>query len=270
MGRLQGKSAFLTGAGAGIARATARAYAREGAAVAIIDIDRAAGAGAEREIRAAGGEALFIATDVTQDEAVRRAVDATVARFGRLDVIMNCAGGSLQEDAPVHEMDLDVWHRTINLNLLHPFLSCRHGIPHLIRAGGGSIINITSHLGLMGSIKPAYAATKGGIISFTRTLAAQYVQHNIRANAIAPGSIRTERQIKRYENKDFMLADRPGRAARERMAAHKLYPFSRGEPGDIAEIAVFLASDESRMLTGTTIAADGGRSSYLRFLAEDD
>jgi NAD(P)-dependent dehydrogenase (short-subunit alcohol dehydrogenase family) len=122
----------------------------------------------------------------------------------------------------------------------------------------------------MGSVKPAYAATKGGIISFTRTLAAQYVQHNIRANAVAPGSIRTERQIKRYENKDYLLAEKPGPAARARMVAQKLYPYSKGDPGDIAEIAVFLASDESRMITGTTIAADGGRSSYLRFYTEDD
>jgi NAD(P)-dependent dehydrogenase (short-subunit alcohol dehydrogenase family) len=162
-------------------------------------------------------------------------------------------------------MDLEVWHRTIAVNLLHPFLSCRHGIPHLMKAGGGSIINVTSHLGLIGSVKPAYAATKGGIISFTKTLAAQYVEYGIRANAIAPGSIRTERQIKRYENKDYLFAEKPGPAARARMAAQKLYPFSKGEPGDIAAIAVFLGSDESRMLTGTTIAADGGRSSYLRF-----
>ena len=270
MGRLTGKVAFLTGAGAGIAKATAKAYVKEGAKVAIVELNRETGQVAEREIREAGGEAVFIETDVTKDDSVKRAVEATVARFGRLDVIMNCAGGSLQEDAPVHEMDLDVWQRTIALNLLHPFLSCRHGIPHLIKAGGGSIINITSHIGLMGSIKPAYAATKGGIISFTRTLAAQYVQYGIRANAIAPGSIRTERQIKRYENKDFMLAEKPGLAARERMAAQKLYPYSLGEPGDIAAIVVFLASDESRMLTGTTIAADGGRSSYLKFsIAED-
>lgn len=270
MGRLTGKVAFLTGAGAGIAKATAKAYVREGAKVAIIEINRETGRAAERELCEAGGEAVFVETDVTQDDSVRRAVEATVAGFGRLDVIMNCAGGSLQEDVPVHEMDLDVWHRTIALNLLHPFLSCRHGIPHLMKAGGGSIINVTSHLGLMGSIRPAYAATKGGIISFTRTLAAQYVQYGIRANAIAPGSIRTERQIKRYENKDFMLAEKPGSAARDRMIAHKLYPYSLGEPGDIAAIAVFLASDESRMLTGTTIAADGGRSSYLKFSAAED
>jgi len=270
MKRLDNKVAFITGAGAGIARASALAFCREGAKVAIIELNAETGRATERDVRAAGGEALFIETDVTQDDSVRRAVAATVAKFGKLNVIMNCAGGSLEEDVPVHQMDLKVWHHTINLNLLHPFLTCRHGIPHLVQAGGGSIVNVTSHLGLMGSVKPAYAATKGGIISFTKTLAAQYVQHHIRANAVAPGSIRTERQIKRYENRDYMLVEKPGPAARARMVAQKLYPYSKGDPGDIAEIAVFLASDESRMLTGTTIAADGGRSSYLRFDAGDD
>ena len=264
MERLKDKVAFLTGAGAGIAKATAKAYAAEGARVAIIELNREAGAAAERDIRAAGGEAIFIETDVINDDSMKHAMQATIAHFGRLDVIFNCAGGSLQEDVPVHEMDLAVWHHTVNLNLLHPFLSCRHGIPHMITAGGGAIINVTSHLGLMGSMKPAYAATKGGIISFTKTLAAQYVQYGIRANAIAPGSIRTERQIRRYENKDWLLAEKPSAAARARMAMQKLYPFSHGNPEDIAAIAVFLASNESRMLTGTTLAADGGRSSYLK------
>lgn len=270
MGRLDGKVAFLTGAGAGIAKASALAFAREGAQVAIIELNAQTGQAAEREVRAAGGDALFIETDVTDDASVKRAVGATVARYGRLDVLLNCAGGSLQEDVPVHEMDLEVWHRTVALNLLHPFLTCRHAIPHMMKAGGGSIINMTSHLGLMGSMKPAYAATKGGIISFTRTLAAQYAGYGIRANGIAPGSVRTERQIKRWENPAWMLAEKPTPAARERMVVQKLYPFSAGEPGDIAAIAVFLASDESRMLTGTTIAADGGRSSYLKVYAGDD
>ena len=270
MGKLDGKIAFLTGAGAGIAKASALLFAREGARVAIADINAEAGRAAEAEVRRAGGEALYLETDVTQDESVKRAIDATVARFGRLDALMNCAGGSLQEDVPVHEMDLAVWQRTIALNLLHPFLVCRHGIPHMMRAGGGSIVNVTSHLGLMGSVKPAYAATKGGIISFTKTLAAQYVEHRIRANAIAPGSVRTERQIKRYENKDWMQAEKPSAAARERMIAQKLYPYSVSEPSDIAAIALFLACDDSCALTGTTIAADGGRSSYLRFYTGEE
>ena len=270
MGRLDGKIAFITGAGAGIAKASALAFAREGAGIAIVEINVDAGRAAEKQVREAGGEALFIETDVTQDESVKRAIDAAATRFGRLDVLMNCAGGSLQEDVPVHQMDLTVWQRTIAVNLLHPFLVCRHGIPHLMKAGGGSIINLTSHLGLTGSIKPAYAATKGGIVSFTKTLAAQYAPHGIRANAIAPGSVRTERQIKRYENKEWMQAEKPSAAARERMIAQKLYPFSVSEPADVAAIALFLASDESRMLTGTTIAADGGRSSYLKFYTGED
>ena len=270
MGRLDGKVAFLTGAGAGIAKATALAFAREGAKVAIAEINAEAGRNAERDVRTAGGDAVFIETDVTRDDSVKRAIDATVARFGRLDAMMNCAGGSQQEDVQVHEMDLDVWQRTIALNLLHPFLCCRHGIPHMIRAGGGSIINLASHLGLMGSEKPAYAAAKGGIVSFTRTLAAQYVDYGIRANAIAPGTVRTERSINRWENKSWILAEKPSAAARVRMAKQKLYPFSVGEPGDIASIALFLASDESRMITGTTIAADGGRSAYLKVYASDE
>ncbi len=270
MPKLKDKVAFLTGAGAGIAKATAKLFVAEGAKVAIIELNREAGEAVEKEIRAAGGDAIFIETDVTQDDSMKRAMDATIAQFGRLDIIFNCAGGSLQEDVPVHEMDIAVWHRTINLNLLHPFLSCRHGIPHLMKAGGGTIVNVTSHLGLMGSMKPAYAATKGGIISFTKTLAAQYVQHNIRANAIAPGSIRTERQIKRYENKEWMNAEKLSPAARARQIAQKLYPFSHGSSEDIAAIALFLASDDSRMLTGTTLAADGGRSSYLKIYAEDE
>ena len=269
MARLDDKVVLLTGAGAGIAKATAKACAREGARVALLEIDRAAGERAEQEVREGGSEALFIATDVTQDASVRDAVDATLRRFGRLDVLFNCAGGSLQEDVPVHEMDLEIWNRTIALNLLHPFLVCRHGIPHMMKAGRGSIVNVTSHLGLMGSQKPAYAACKGGIVSFTKTLAAQYVQYGIRANAIAPGSVRTERQIKRYENKTFLGEDKPTRQALERARLQQLYPFSKGEPEDIAAIAVFLASDESRMLTGTTIAADGGRSSYLKVYADE-
>jgi NAD(P)-dependent dehydrogenase (short-subunit alcohol dehydrogenase family) len=265
-GKLEGRVVFLTGAGAGIAKATARACVREGAKVAIVEINTEAGERAEREIRESGGEALFVETDVTQEGSVRRAVDLTVERFGRLDVLFNCAGGSLQEDVPVHEMSLDVWQRTIALNLLHPFLACRYGIPHMMKARRGSIVNVSSHLGLTGSVKPAYAASKGGLISFTKTLAAEYSQYGIRANAIGVGSVRTERQIARYEGKDF--AQQQGFAARERAALQKLYPFSRGEPEHIAAIAVFLASDDSYMINGTTIAADGGRSSYLKVAAE--
>jgi NAD(P)-dependent dehydrogenase (short-subunit alcohol dehydrogenase family) len=267
VGKLDGQVAFLTGAGAGIAKATAKRFVREGAKVVLAEISRDAGSRAEREIREAGGEALFVETDVTQDEAVRRAIDAAMERFGRLDVLFNCAGGSAQDDHPVHEMDLGVWQRTVALNLLHPFLVCRHGLPHMMQARRGVVINISSHLGLTGSLKPAYAACKGGLVAFTKTLAAQYAQHGIRANAIGVGTVRTERQIARYETSGFV--EQQGAAARERAALQKLYPFSRGEPEHVASIALFLACEDSRMLNGTTIAADGGRSSYLKVYVEE-
>jgi NAD(P)-dependent dehydrogenase (short-subunit alcohol dehydrogenase family) len=269
MARMEGKVAFITGAGAGIAKASALAFAREGAKVAIVELNRETGRATQDAVNASGGEALFIETDVTDDESVKRAVAAALARFGKLNVLMNCAGGSLQEDVPVHEMDLGVWQRTITLNLLHPFLVCRHAIPHLMKAGGGSIINFGSWVGQIGTYKPAYAAAKGGIAAFTKSLAWHYSEYGIRANAIAPGVVRTERSIKRWENKDWMLAEEPTPAAKARMLTQKLYPFSLGEPQDIAAIAVFLASDESRMITGVTIAADGGRSSYLKVYAEE-
>jgi NAD(P)-dependent dehydrogenase (short-subunit alcohol dehydrogenase family) len=267
MARLEGKVAFLTGGGAGIAKVSALEFVKEGASVAIVDINEEVGRRAEREIEAAGGEVLFLAADVTQETAVKQAIDATVAKFGKLDVLVNCAGGSVLEDAPVHEMSLDIWHKTITLNLLHPFLVCKHGIPHLIKAGGGSIVNFSSMVGMTGMYRPAYAAAKGGIMSFTKTLAAQYAQHGIRANAVGPGSVRTERHLKRYDNKEWLRNDKPTGAVLERKIAQQLYPFSVGDPIDIAHIVVFLASDESRMLTGTTIAADGGRSAYLKVYA---
>lgn len=267
MKKLSNKVMLLTGAGAGIARATAEICASAGAAVAILDINVQSGKAVADQICSNGNKALFIETDVTKDESVKSAVAYIIKEFGRLDIIFNCAGGSSTEDHSVHKMSLEVWHQTINLNLLHPFLTCRHGIPHIIKSGGGSIINVTSHLGLIGSVKPAYAATKGGIVSFTKTLAAQYSEYGIRANAIAPGTVRTERNINRYEKN---TVSKDSHAYKEREAFKKLYPFATGEPEDIANIALFLASDDSKMLTGTTIAADGGRSNYLKVLANHD
>lgn len=263
MGKFGGKVAFITGAGAGIAKASALAFAREGARVALVEINEESGRRTEQDVRAQGGEALFVKTDVTDIESVKCAVDQAVARFGRLDVLVNCAGGSLQEDVPVHDMDLQVWQKTIALNLLHPFLCCKYGIPHLIKAGGGAIINFASTLGLVGSQKPAYAAAKGGIVAFTRTLAAHYAHHGIRANAIAPGLVLSERQIKRWQDPSAPLT--PARRSQDTLK--ELYPFSVGEPAHIASLVVYLASDDARMITGTTIAADGGKSSYLKVMS---
>lgn len=261
MGRLEGKVATITGSGSGIARAAVNIFAREGAKVGILELNVELGKACEAEIRAAGFEATFIQTDVTKDASVKAGIDAIAAKYGKLNVLFNCAGGSIAEDNKVTEVDLSVWDFTMNLDLKGPFLCCRHGIPHLIKAGGGAIVNVSSAAALQGSF-PAmvYSAAKGGIISFTRSLAGQYFRDNIRANAICPGVIMTDRVKSRFG------ANLQGANSDQSKAISALgmsrYPFGVGEPEDIANIALFLASDESRMINGASVAAEGGMSAY--------
>jgi NAD(P)-dependent dehydrogenase (short-subunit alcohol dehydrogenase family) len=260
MKRLDGKVAFITGAGAGIARAAARMFSREGAGVAIIEIDIGLGRATEAMVREAGGNALFIRTDVTDEDSVKQAVSATVQHFGRLDVLYNCAGGSNVKDGSVTGFDPAVWDETMRLDVLGPMLCCRHALPRIIEAGGGSVINMSSGAALRGSSPShVYTAAKGAILSLTRAIAGTYAKHNIRANAICAGRIQTERITRRYGT-----ADAPGPVVDLQNAAKRSeeYPFWVGQPEDIAHIALFLASEESRMITGASIPADGGRSAY--------
>ena len=256
MGQLEGKVAFISGAGSGIARAAALLFAREGAKVVIAEIKPDLGRASERMVREAGGEASFVETDVTKEGSVKSAVDQAVARYGKLNVLYNCAGGSIPEDEPVTDVDMSVWEHTMSLDLLGTFLCCRHGIPEMIKAGGGSIVNMSSGAALRGSYKGhVYSAAKGAILSFTKVLAGRYARNNIRANAICPGLTVTDRVIR-------MFGD-PRKSPDSAMAAGlRNYPFSVGDPEDIANVALFLASDKSRMITGATIAADGGSSAY--------
>ncbi len=259
-GRLAGKVALITGAGAGIARASARIFAREGARVVIAELDAASGRAAEAELRAAGGEALFVETDVTQEESVARAVAAAVSRFGALQVLFNCAGGSLPTDAPVTEVDLDVFEQTLGLNLRGTFLCCRHAIPEIVRAGGGSVVNTSSIAALRGDHPlHAYAAAKGAILSLTRALAGRYSRQGVRVNAICPGLVMTERLRKRMGGTREAVEASIRASGGMSIADH---PFSIGEPEDIANVALFLASDESRMINAATISAEGGLSAY--------
>ncbi|MBI3042205.1 MAG: SDR family oxidoreductase [Betaproteobacteria bacterium] len=260
MGRLEGKVAFITGAGSGIARAAARLFAREGARVAIAELKPDLGRATERIVRETGGDGFFIEIDVTREESVRSALATAVERCGRLDVLYNCAGGSITQDSLVTDVDLKVWEHTMMLDLLGPILCCRHGIPEIIKSGGGAVINMSSGAALRGS-SPShiYTSAKGAILSLTRALAGAYAKQNIRVNAICAGRILTER-IKRNYGADGgtgLVVDRQNAAGRA-----KEYPFWVGEPEDIANIALFLASDESRMITGASIPADGGRSAY--------
>ena len=251
MKRLDGKVAFITGGGDGIGRAAALLFAREGARVAIADINAALG---RETAKAAGESAFFVETDVTREESVRAAVDAAVARFGKLDTLFNCAGGSLPADKPVTELDLSVFEHTIGLDLKGTMLACKHAIPKIVAAGGGTVINMSSGAALRGA-NPAsvYSAAKGAIVSLTRSMAGTYAKDRVRVNCICAGRIETPRVRRIYPH---------GADPQDAKVQVKTYPFWVGQPEDIANIALFLASEESRMITGAAIAADGGRSAY--------
>ena len=260
MRRLEGRVAFLVGGGAGIAKACALMLAREGARIIVADINARTGQATADEVNAQGGEAMFVKMDVTSDKSVVAAVAAGVAKFRKIDTLFNSAGGSLPEDSPIPEVDMAVWDRTMVLDVKGTMLACRHVIPQIVAAGGGAVVNMSSGAGLRGA-NPAhvYTAAKGAIISLTRALAGTYARNNIRVNCICAGRTNTERVRATYG-----MPGKPGSAPDRQNVTEQLktYPFWMGEPEDIASVALFLASDESRMITGAAIPADGGRSAY--------
>jgi NAD(P)-dependent dehydrogenase (short-subunit alcohol dehydrogenase family) len=247
MARLEGKTAFITGSGSGIGRAAALLFARDGAAIAVAEISEAAGTETVELIRAAGGTADFLHVDVTDEDSVSEAIRQTVARRGRLDILYNNAGGSSDADGTVTEVSVAEFWRTMRVEVFGTFFVCRFGIPELIKAGGGAIINTSSTTALRGVPRMhAYSTAKGGIISMTRTMAIDYAEYGIRVNAIAPGGIRTARVAKR-------LAGSAHAAATQ--GAHLL---GIGTAEDAAKVALFLASDEAGYMTGELLVVDGG------------
>jgi NAD(P)-dependent dehydrogenase (short-subunit alcohol dehydrogenase family) len=249
MGRLDGKVAFITGSGSGIGRAGASLFAREGAKVVVADISREGGERTVALIRDLGGDSTFIHTDVTDPPSVAGAIAQTVAAYGKLNVLYNDAGGSTAEDGAVTDVSIEEFWRTIRVDLYGTFLCCKYGIPELIKAGGGSVINTTSYVALAGiKGRDAYTAAKGGVLSITRSMAANYGKHKVRVNAIAPGATLTDRVRKFLEN-DPRLA---------KMESNHL--LGMGEPEDVARMALFLASDESRIITGAVFPVDSGWS----------
>jgi len=255
--RLAARVALITGGAAGIGRAVAMLFVREGSHVVIADIDERAGAALAGTL---GRASLFVRTDVTDEASVQAVVAKSEQHFGKLDILFNCAGGSVAGDAPLGKVDVEsVWDKTMRLDLRGTMLCCHHAIPAIVRAGGGAVINMSSGAALRGA-SPAhiYSAAKGGVLALTRALAGSYARNNVRVNAICAGRILTERILSRYGTPD---APKPAedQQADERV---KEYPFWVGTPEDIATIALFLASEESRMITGAAIPADGGRSAY--------
>jgi NAD(P)-dependent dehydrogenase (short-subunit alcohol dehydrogenase family) len=244
MPRLADKIAFITGAGSGIGRATAVLFAGEGAKVAIAELDVASG---EETAHLAGNGAIAIPTDVTELDSLERAIRAAVGHFGRLDILHNNAGGSTARDDTAVDAPLDEFWRAIKLDLYGTFLGCRFGIPELVKAGGGSVINMSSNVALMGVPgRDCYTAAKGGVSAITRSLAVAYAPQKVRVNAIAPSATMTER-VKQ------LVA---GNAALTKLADSHLLGLI--EPEDIAHMALYLASDESRMVTGQVLPVDSG------------
>lgn len=245
--RLTGKVAFITGATGGIGSVAAAMFAAQGAAVALAGRREAEGEALAQELRDKGARAIFLRTDVTQDDNVKASLQTCVDHFGALHVLYNNAGGSSARDGKVTQTPADVFWHTISLDLFGTWLCCHHGIPHLIASGGGSVINTASIMGAMGvPNRDAYSASKGGVISLTRAMAVEYAAQNVRVNVIIPGAVATERVRKFFETEPHLDAQR------------KAYLLGLAEAEDVAHAAIYLASDESKRTTGQSLGVDSG------------
>lgn len=247
--RLEGRVALITGAANGIGREAALLFAREGASVTVVDMQDDAGNATVRDIEAAGGAALYVHADVSSAADCEQMVAATEERFGKIDVLFNNAGIMIGDDGDAVSTEEAVWDKTMAVNLKGVYLGCKYGIPALQRAGGGSIVNTASFVALLGAATPqlAYTASKGGVLAMTRELAVIHARENIRVNALCPGPLRTELLMKFLDTEE----------KKQRRLVH--VPMGRfGEAEEMAKAALFLASDESSYLTGSTFSVDGG------------
>ncbi|MEO0517333.1 MAG: glucose 1-dehydrogenase [Cyanobacteria bacterium P01_A01_bin.116] len=250
--KLQDNVSLITGAGSGIGRATALRFAAEGAVVVAVDLDEAAALETQCMIESQGQKALGLRVDVSQETQVKSAIATTLSTYGRLDILFNNAGLSILKSIPdTTEAELD---KLLAVNFKGLFFGCKHAMPIMATQGSGVIINTASELALVGQpLYGAYCATKGAILSFTRTLALECAAQGIRANVICPGPVATP-----LLQVEFDLADDP---AAEAAAAAKDIPAGRlGTPEDIANLVTFLASDEASFIHGAALTADGGRT----------
>ena len=244
--RLEGKVALISGAARGMGAEEARIFAREGASVVIGDISEEEGQAVEAQISEAGGQALFVRLDVTQENDWTRAVDLAVSRYGKLDILVNNAG--ISSRSFTDDTSIDGWDKIMEVNSKGVFLGTRAAVPKMLEAGGGSIINISSIMGLVGSAggHPAYNASKGAVRIFSKAMAVRHGKDNIRVNSVHPG---------------FMPPMTSGIAYDQDQRRQSLDQTPMGREGRIEEVAnavLFLASDEASYITGAELAVDGG------------
>jgi NAD(P)-dependent dehydrogenase (short-subunit alcohol dehydrogenase family) len=247
--RLDGKVALITGGGGGMGMVASQLFASEGAKVVLTDVADQAGEAVAAEIEGAGGEAAFVHADVSKEADAKAMVDAAVERFGRLDVLYNNAGVMMSADGSVDTTDESVWDTTLAINVKGVAFGCKFGVPAMIASGGGSIINVASFVAWLGAAtsQTAYTASKGAVLAMTREIAVEYARKGIRCNALCPGPIDTPLLAE-------LLSD-PAR--RQRRLVH--IPMGRlGQAEELAKAALFLASDDSSYMTGTSLIVDGG------------
>ncbi len=249
--RLKGKVALITGAGGGIGGESALLFAAEGASVVAVDVDEATSAETVRRVAEAGGRAIAVRADVSKAADAEAMVREAEGRFGALHVLFNNAGILDASDGDAESTSEEVWERTLAINLKGVFLGCKHGIPALRRAGGGSGINTAALVAFLGAATPqlAYTASKGGVVAMTRELAVIHARERIRVNALCPGPLRTELLMKFLDTEE----------KRRRRLVH--IPLGRfGEAREMARAALFLASDDASYMTGSSLLVDGGIS----------
>jgi NAD(P)-dependent dehydrogenase (short-subunit alcohol dehydrogenase family) len=252
MGRLDGKVCVITGAGGGMGRDAAILFSEEGAQVCAADVNLEAA----EETAGQARDAFAHRVDVADEASVKAMMDATAERYGGIDVLYNNAGISPDDDASVLDTSVEAWDRVQNVNTRGVFLCCKHGIPHLQKRGGGSVINVASFVAIVGAATSqiSYTASKGAVLSMTRELAVQFARENIRVNALCPGPVETPLLLN-------IFGDNP--AALERRRIH--WPTGRlAKPREVVNGALFLASDDASYVNGATFLVDGGlTAAYL-------
>ncbi|MEX2275139.1 MAG: glucose 1-dehydrogenase [Actinomycetota bacterium] len=249
--RLEGKVALITGGASGMGRVASELFAREGARVVLTDVDDDRGNATATAIVDAGGSANFVHADVAREADAEAMVRHSVDTYGGLHILYNNAGVMLAEDGSVDATEERIWDTTLAINVKGVAFGCKYGIPAMIDAGGGSVINVASFVAWMGAAtsQTAYTASKGAVLSMTREIAVEYARRGIRANALCPGPIDTPLLAE-------LLADP---AQRQRRFVH--IPMGRlGQAEELAKAALFLASDDSSFMTGASLIVDGGIS----------